>query len=176
MAYIKIPFNGENDKEVKSIGDLINYYVDKSNFTSLDLMYKKSNVLATIEEYFNDNKENIYIENPLGSKNYNLIGVDAVYDETLTYYMEDGTIQEDCPICNGDGIISINEKDPEHPEDFTCPKCNGKGKLIKTSNGVEVLGITINQVDTTPTGYSINYKIVPYETTSTILINDKDVL
>lgn len=90
--------------------------------------------------------------------------------------MEDGTREDPCPICNGDGLISINEKDPSSPEIFTCPKCNGKGKLIRTTTGVKVLGITVSQSNKTATGYTINYKVVPCGKTKSTLINDKDVI
>lgn len=172
---ITIPTSNGVNKNVRSIDSIINYYVNSRNFVSFDSMYdkNKTNELDTKEKYFNANKNNIYT---LADDDYVLISSSDTYNSDTYYYMEDGTRQDPCPICNGDGLISINEKYPSSPEIFTCPKCNGKGKLIRTTVGVKILGITVTQSDKTATGYTINYKVVPYGKTKTTLINDKNVI
>ena len=172
---ITIPTDNGVNKNVRSIHSEINYYVNARNFVSFDSMYDKNKTdeLNTKEKYFNANKNNIY---NLVDNDYILINSSDTYSNDTYYYMEDGTREDPCPICNGDGLISINEKDPSSPEIFACPKCNGKGKLIRTTVGVKVLGITVSQSNKTATGYTINYKVVPYGKTKSTLINDKDVI
>ena len=172
---ITIPTNSGVSKNARSIDSIINYYVNSRNFVSFDSMYDKNKTkeLDTKEKYFNANKNNIYT---LADEDYVLISSSDTYKSDTYYYMEDGTRQDFCPICNGDGLISINEKYPSSPETFACPKCNGKGKLIRTTVGVKILGITVTQSDKTATGYTINYKVVPYGKTKTTLINDKNVI
>lgn len=172
---ISIPTNSGVSKTTKEIGATINYYVSTRNFTSFDTMYDRNKTSGsnTKEEYFNANKNNIYT---MVDTDYILISSSATYDKNTHYYMEDGTAQENCPICNGNGVISINEANPSAPEDFSCPKCNGKGKLIRTTSGVKVLAVSVSQSDKTATGYTINYKVVPYGQTKTTLINDKNVI
>ena len=175
MANIVIPANLTTAKTTKSIGAKITYYVTSRNFTALDKMYEKNKTSSedTIEKYFNNHKTNIYI---IVDNNYTLIDSSTTYDKNKYYYMEDGTAEENCYICNGDGQISVNEKTPSQPEIFTCPKCNGKKKLIKTTVPVAIVGVTVTQSDKTDTGYSIKYKIVPYGSDKTVSIDDKNVI
>ena len=108
---ITIPTDNGVNKNVRSIDSEINYYVNARNFVSFDSMYDKNKTdeLNTKEKYFNANKNNIY---NLVDNDYILINSSDTYSNDTYYYMEDGTREDPCPICNGDGLISINEKDP----------------------------------------------------------------
>ena len=170
MGVITVPAGVS--EAAKGIGTTINYFVNSRNFTALDKMFSenKTDDLNTIEKYFNANKNNIYI---IADNDYTLIDSDATYNKNTSYYMEDGTIQMDCPACT-----RINPRGTIKGEDnveYTCPKCGGKGVLYHTTVPVKIIGITVSVTDNTAAGYSIRYRVVPYRDTKTILIDSKKI-
>lgn len=169
---ISIPTNGAN-LTTYAINSTIKYYVNSRNFTTLDKMfekYKEDHSDAKIEDYFNSNKNLIYI---ITDNNYVLIDSSATYDKDKYYYMEDGTAEINCPACSR--VAPIGTIKGEDNVEYTCPKCGGKGKVYHTTHGVKVIGITVSVNDNTATGYAIRYRVVPYGSDKSVLVDQKDI-
>lgn len=184
--YLKLKYNttGE-DITLKSVGDTIQYYVSGHRYALLDDVYKKKKAngktqAATLKDYFNDirptdgAKTDLYkiVENE-----YVLIEPSETYDDNIYYYIIDGTAEENCYLCDGDGTITVTpegDKD-KSDEEYPCPKCKGKKKLYHTTQAVSILGVTISQNAMGPTGYSVRYKVVPYGETKSTIVNHEDI-
>lgn len=159
MGFIKIPYNG-NDTELYKLGDKILYYKDMRNFSTV-----QNRVNANIETQ---------VKCP-GVRTYSLIDDKYIatnnFSESVEYYIEDGTLEVDCPACGErsqkPGFL-IGDDNKYYP----CPRCKGKGTLIAATTPAPIVNININQISLEEDGYIVEYKVVPGdETLSTTLLS-----
>lgn len=157
MAYLKIPYNGDEDVTFRSIGDKVNFLVNKQNYALIDEAWKAESFFLNVDVY-----------KKVGQEYQKVSWEEFQRNPYLAYYSIDGTEVFSCPACGGDGIIV-----GEDGEDYTCPKCNGAENLYRTTNGVPIKAISVIQRENE---YSVRYTVIPPGEYSPKVITEADIL
>lgn len=166
MGYLQFQYDG-NNKTFLPIGTKVDYEVSTSNFIKIEDYIIKTESTSTVQQlveattpktYKKDNKE--YVET-------------STFEEGTVYYVEYGTIRKSCDACYGDGVVKYEK--PGSTKTFSCPICNGKGYHIINNVGTEITGITFVQNFLTQGGYEVKYKLVPYNSTASIILDEEQV-
>lgn len=148
MGFIKISYNG-NDTELHKLGDRILYYTDYRNFSAVQ------------------NKTNASIETQVkcpGIPTYKEVDGEYIatndFSESVQYYIEDGTLEVDCPAC-GQQSGKEGYLKGDDGKYYICPRCGGTGHLIMAIDPSPIISINVSQNTLEEDGYAVTYRIVP---------------
>lgn len=161
MGFIKIPYEGQEDIEVRAIGSLVNFLVDEQNYTLIeDDEWKEENFWLNVDVF-----------KKMGDKYVQVDLYEYRKNPYLNYYRIKGTAEFSCPACSGDGLITGDDG-----IEYTCPRCNGAEKLYRTTDGVPIKTVSVIQRKPTSDGYEIRYSVVPPGSFASKTIKESEVL
>ena len=156
----------EKEGDTARYGDEIDFYTTNHNY---QLVSPSSSVEWKEETYYL--KDGTSYTGPLDETAFN-----TAKTKNKNFYIKDHTVDVKCPVCDGYKKLfyRTGETSSSTTSSYTCPRCNGKGPLIKATN-VKILGISVfyqNSYDKR----KVQYQVIPPGAISSVLIPEKDVI